>query len=82
MDKMFSEPDVGEREAVALRKLNAQVTREWDELMARRGPDCCGHPEAIALLDMQFVRHERVMDKACHPLSRVVISSKLVILEA
>lgn len=81
MDKMFSEPDVGEREYAALRKLNAQVTREWDELEARIGPHTLEHPEASALFDMQWARGDRVMTKACHPLSRVIISSKLVILE-
>ena len=82
MDKMFSEPDIGEREDAALRKLNSQVTREWAELEARIGPHDLEHPEASALFDMQWARSERVMTKACHPLSRVVISSKLAILES
>lgn len=74
-------PDTGKGSAMALRRLNAQVTREWDELMARRGPDCCGHPEAIALFDMQLVRHASVMDKAWLPLTRGIGTCKLVILE-
>ena len=82
MDKMFSEPDVGERVDAALRKLHAQVTKEWAELEARVGPCTLEHPEASALFDMQWARDERVMTKACYPLSRVVISSKLAILES
>ena len=82
MDKMFSEPDVGERMDAALRKLHAQVTKEWAELEARIGPCTLEHPEASALFDMQWARSARVMTKACYPLSRAVISSKLVILEA